>query len=453
MVDLSKQLAMAKQSIDKRQYDVAIEQLQEYQEVDPANLELYRLLVDAAKRRAKEKGGKGGLFGGIGTLSIPTKDTHKALGAAMKRVAKTPDAKSLAAAGEAAQKVAATGAKGLNDVAIFLYEEVRSTGLFNADALFNLGNLYFERFKATQSDEALQAALRTMAELERAMPQHPTAAKLMREWEAAKSIKGRDKAQASAGTADYRGQVANADAARRAEVMNRMIRTVEDAREVLGYLDKDLAANPGDKGMWVKKGDTHRRIGEFAPAREAYAKAQQIDQHDFVVTMKLGDTRMEELKARIAAAEQGGQDVAALRQELLQVEVEEYRKRIERQPTEMQHRFELAKRLFALGQIEPAATEFQQTVRDPRLKRHSHQYLGHCFSKKGLLDLAVQQFDGALKLMVDDLVDEAKQVRYNRARLYEQMGKKTEAMADYTRLVEIDLGYKDAADRLAKLRG
>ena len=26
-------------------------------------------------------------------------------------------------------------------------------------------------------------------------------------------------------------------------------------------------------------------------------------------------------------------------------------------------------------------------------------------------------------------------------------------MADYTRLVEIDLGYKDAAERLRKLRG
>ena len=92
-------------------------------------------------------------------------------------------------------------------------------------------------------------------------------------------------------------------------------------------------------------------------------------------------------------------------------------------------------------------------MRDPRLRKPSHKLLGACFTKKGLYDLAVQQYDGFLKLSEDDLVDDAKEVRYTRGRLFEQLGKKDAAMADYTRLVEIDLGYKDAAERLRKLRG
>jgi tetratricopeptide (TPR) repeat protein len=56
-------------------------------------------------------------------------------------------------------------------------------------------------------------------------------------------------------------------------------------------------------------------------------------------------------------------------------------------------------------------------------------------------------------LIEDELSDEAKEVRYNRARILEQQGKIEEAAADYTKLVEIDLGFKDAATRLANLRG
>ncbi len=235
--------------------------------------------------------------------------------------------------------------------------------------------------------------------------------------------------------------------------MSRMIRTLDDAREVLAFIDKDLGANPTDKQLWVKKGDIHKQIKEYSEARLAYEKAQQIDQHDFVVTMRIGETRMEEAKVNVAKAEQAGQDAGPAKTELIKIEIEEYRRRIERQPTEMAHRFNLAQRLFQTAQIDQAAGELQQTVRDPRLRKPSHKLLGACFTKKGLYDLAVQQYDGFLKLTEDDLADDAKEVRYTRGRLFEQLGKKEAAMTDFTRLVEIDLGYKDAAERLRKLRG
>ena len=292
MVDLSKHLTKARQALDKRNYDYAIEVCEECQEIDPANLEVYRLLVDAAKRRHKEKGGKTGLFG-MGTMAMPTmsKDPQKQLSGSVKRVAKTPDLKSFAAAGEAAQKLVQGGTKQMVEVAIFFYEEVRGTGMFNGEALFSLANLYFDRFKETKDADSLERALKTMAELERAVPNHPLASKLLREWEAAKSMVART-AKSADGKADFRAQVASTDVARKQEVMSRMIRTMEDAREVLSFIDKDLAANPTDKQMWVKKGDIHKQIKEYGPARAAYEKAQQIDEHDFVVTMRIGETRM-----------------------------------------------------------------------------------------------------------------------------------------------------------------
>jgi hypothetical protein len=55
-------------------------------------------------------------------------------------------------------------------------------------------------------------------------------------------------------------------------------------------------------------------------------------------------------------------------------------------------------------------------------------------------------------LTEDDQADEAKEVRFLRARVLEDAGKKEEALKDYERLVAIDLSYKDAAARLTALR-
>jgi tetratricopeptide (TPR) repeat protein len=455
MADLTKHLLKARQALDKRNYDYCLEVCEECQEIDPANLEIYKLLVEVAKKKSKESSKSSG-FLKLGSMSIPalSKDPHKQLTAAVKRVSKTPDLKAFAQAGDAALKVAQTGAKALNDVAVFYYEEARATGLFNADVLFNLGNLLYAKFKDTNDIAHLDKALKIIAELEHAKPDHPTASKLARDWQAALSMRSRsDKAAASKGTGDFRSQVNSGDAARRAEVMNRIIRTPEDAKEVLGFIEVDLSANPSDKQAWVKKGDIHLRFTQFADARGAFEAAQRIDPHDFVVAMRIGDVRMAEARAAVEKLEQSGQDAAAAKQQFLQVEIEEYKKRVERQPTDMAHRFNLAQRYLKTGQIEPGAAELQQTVRDARYRRDSHFYLGFCFTKKGLTDLAIQQYEACLKLFEDDQADRAKDARYARGRLFEQLGKKAEAKIDYNRLVEIDMAYKDVATRLAALDG
>lgn len=452
MADLTKHLLKARQALDKRNYDYCLEVCEECQEIDPANLEVYRLLVEAAKKKAKEAGKSSG-FLKFGSMSMPalSKDPHKLLSAAVKRVSKGPDLKAFAGAGDAAARVAQTGAKALNEVAIFFYEEARSTGMFNADVLFNVGHLYFAKFKESNDPAVLDKALKAIIELERAKPDHPTASKLARDWQAANSMLSRAQKAGPGTVSDFRSQINSGDATRKAEVMNRMIRTWEDAKEALAFIEADLAANPGDKQMWVKKGDIHQRFVQFAEAKAAFAAAQQLDVHDFVVAMRLGDVRMAEAKSAVERAEQAGEDATAAKQHFLEVEIEELKKRVERQPTDMTHRFGLAQRYLRGGQIELAAAELQQTVRDAKYKRESHYFLGYCFTKKGLNDLALQQYDACLKLFDDDQGDRAKEVRYARGRLYEQVGKPAEAKTDYSRLIELDMGYKDVAKRMSEL--
>jgi tetratricopeptide (TPR) repeat protein len=451
MPDLSKHLARAKQAFDKGNNDLCIEVCLECVDVDPTQADVYKLLLPAAKRRAKETGAKTSLFE-IGTLTglIPGKDPHKAFAAAIKRVAKNPTAKALVDAMELAARMAGNGVKAMIDVAVILGEEHRATGMFSDKVLWALAHLHMDRYKASGSkdDKALDAALKAMHDLDHAMPNHPEAGRTVKNWEAMRSMAKRT----GAATGDYRGQLANDATARRAEVMSKLVRTVEDAREVLKFLDEDLAKTPGDKQMWLKKGDTHRRIQENDQAKQAYEKALAIDPHDFTITIRLSDLKMLEERRRLEAMP-AGPEAEKAKAELLNTEIDEYRKRVERQPTDMGHRFQLGQRLFLRGDIDGAASEFQRTVNDPRLRRNSHGFLAKCFGKKNLLDLAIQQYKLFLPLVEDELSDEAKEARYQLARLYEAQGNTAEAIATFEILLGKDLAYRDAAARLSKLRG
>lgn len=452
MPDLTKHLTRAKQLFDKGACDDALTILGECIEVDPANVEIFKLLIPISRRKAKEAGGKTSLFGSL-KMPVMSTDPLKQFAAAAKQLGKMGDPKSLAAAVEAAVKLSAT-VKPVADVAIFLGEEFRHTGMFNDKVMWQLAQMYYERDKNSgkKDDAALEKAIQTMGALDKAMPSHAEAGRTVKNWLAEQSMRRRNQASGQS-TGDYRSQVASTDAARRQEVLNRNVRTLEDAREVIKYLDEDLQKSPGDKFLWVKKGDVHRRISELAAARTSYEKAQALDQHDFTITMKLGDLRIDEAKERLKALPAGGPEAAAARKQLLDLEIAEYRNRVERQPTDMGHRFNLARNLLTAGEIDGAAAEFQKTVNDPRLRKSSHRGLAICFQKRNLLDLAIQQYKLFLPLVEDEQSDEAKEGRYQLAKLYEDRGQTAEAIVEYEKLVTLDFGYKDAAARLSKLRG
>jgi len=146
-----------------------------------------------------------------------------------------------------------TGAKGAADVGIFLYEEMRSSGLFNADVLWNPRQpLLRTASQETKENDSLEKALKTMAELERAVPNHAEAGRTIKNWEALRSMTKRQGAATGGGTAaaggDFRSQLSSDDKARRQEAMNRIIRTQQDAEEVMQL------RRPGPQGDAQRQG-------------------------------------------------------------------------------------------------------------------------------------------------------------------------------------------------------
>ncbi len=148
MPDLSKHLARAEQALERRNYDLVIEICEQMVDIAPDELKAHSIHLEAARRKAKESA-KGWSLPGM-SLGSFSKDPHKQLLAAFKKVSGAPETKAIAEAGDASLKLGQT-VKTMAAVAIYYYEEIRKSGLFNDKVLQrNLAHVYFERFSDLQ---------------------------------------------------------------------------------------------------------------------------------------------------------------------------------------------------------------------------------------------------------------------------------------------------------------
>jgi tetratricopeptide (TPR) repeat protein len=78
-------------------------------------------------------------------------------------------------------------------------------------------------------------------------------------------------------------------------------------------------------------------------------------------------------------------------------ELEWFRKKADRFPTEKSYRFEMGIRLFRTGQLDEAIRELQGVRADPRHHWRALMYLGYCFQTRKNWRLAQRNFEEALE--------------------------------------------------------
>jgi tetratricopeptide (TPR) repeat protein len=101
--------------------------------------------------------------------------------------------------------------------------------------------------------------------------------------------------------------------------------------------------------------------------------------------------------------------------------------------------------------IDQAIAEFQNSIRDQKLKVNSLFNLGLCFREKKLFDIAITQFTKALESST--LTTEgSKIIRYNLALVYEMNHNLDKALAEFKRLMEIDINYKDVNEHVERIQ-
>jgi tetratricopeptide (TPR) repeat protein len=127
--------------------------------------------------------------------------------------------------------------------------------------------------------------------------------------------------------------------------------------------------------------------------------------------------------------------------------IEDARKRSDRNPTDLQLRYELGEHLLAAGRFRDALPELQRARQNPNARLKSMNLLGHCYRELGMLDLAAKQLEEAAK-EITSMDAMKKEIVYNLGLVYERMGDAEKSIAAMKQIYQADYGYRDVAARV-----
>jgi tetratricopeptide (TPR) repeat protein len=127
--------------------------------------------------------------------------------------------------------------------------------------------------------------------------------------------------------------------------------------------------------------------------------------------------------------------------------IDEARQRSQRNPTDLQVRFELGELLFSTGRFREALPELQRARQNPSARLKSMNLLGCCYRELGMLDLATQQLEEAAR-EISSMDAMKKEITYNLGLVYALLGEKDKATAAMKQIYQIDYGYRDVAERV-----
>jgi TolA-binding protein len=190
---------------------------------------------------------------------------------------------------------------------------------------------------------------------------------------------------------------------------------------------------------------------------DAYRKRQ-----DFSFKERSGLIRIGQLRRKIREAEAGIESNpedglakskhAGLLGQLSKEELEHYALCVRNYPTDQKFKYEYGLRLLRNRRFDEAIPLFQESQKDPRHKIPAMDKIGLCFFMKGWFADAVDIFTQAIDSYEIKNDDTAKELRYNLARSFEELGEKQKALEIYRKIAQSDFGYKDVSGRVDRLR-
>ena len=145
-------------------------------------------------------------------------------------------------------------------------------------------------------------------------------------------------------------------------------------------------------------------------------------------------------------------ELEGLLKERAESQIGDARRRVERNPTDLQLRYELGERLMQAGQYTDAIPELQRGKNNPNVRLRAMNLLGQCFTEKGMLDMAVSQFKTVVS-EIGPMDSTKKEVLYKLGMVYEKMGNRKEYLECMKQFYEVDYNYLDVAKRVESSYG
>ena len=260
----------------------------------------------------------------------------------------------------------------------------------------------------------------------------------------------------------YRDLIKDKEAAISLEQQSRMRLTGESLDQQIAETHARRKSEPASIDLARRLGALNEQKEDFEAAIRWYQYAADLTKGaDAGLVRKVSDLRIKRLEREIAAHEEflsthdaahelyekKSEELRAAKKGRAEILLDDARNRVERNPTDLQLRFELGEHLLDAGHFREAVPELQRARQNPNARLKAMNLLGRCYGELGMLDLAMKQLEEASReiLSRDPM---KKEILYNLGLVHERLGAREESLNCMKQIYQADYGYKDVAKRV-----
>jgi tetratricopeptide (TPR) repeat protein len=341
--------------------------------------------------------------------------------------------------------VEAATALGLPKTAVLSLEILAANSPKDRDVAIKYANALADSGETGKAEKIL-------ADLYRSFPTDNELAQALKDLSARKTLDEGGYDALADGSGSYRDILANKEEAVSLEQENRQVKTEDVAERLINEYETRLQTEPKNLKLLRSLAELYTQKKQFDKALGYYEQIKSSEVGgDASLDRNIADTVVRKFDHQAslldANAPEYADKLAKLQAEKQAYQLAECQKRAERFSTDLQIRFELGQLYFQMGKITEAMKEFQKAQGNPHRRIQALSYLGQCFARRGINDLAATTFQDAIKEKVV-FDDEKKELVYLLGSVYEKMAKREEAIAQFKLIYGVDVGYKDVAEKI-----
>jgi len=340
---------------------------------------------------------------------------------------------------------------GWPEIGVFALRTLLNRNPRDVKVLHELGRLYHELGESDQEVEVYNQ----ISELN---PLDAEARRLGKDASAHASMKSGGWTEAES----YRDLIKDKEAAISLEQQSRMRLTGESLDQQIAETYARHKADPANIDLTRRLGALNEQKEDFEAAIGWYQYAADLTKGaDAGLIRKVSDLKIKRLDREIAAHDEflsahdpthelhgkKSEELRTAKRNRAEILLDDARDRVERNPTDLQLRFELGGHLVDAGRFREAVPELQRARQNPNARLKAMNLLGCCYGELGMLDLAMEQLEGASREIVS-MDAMKKEILYNLGLVYEQLGEGEKSLGCMKQIYQADYGYKDVAKRV-----
>src|SRR5229473_3931932 len=214
-----------------------------------------------------------------------------------------------------------------------------------------------------------------------------------------------------------------------------------------------IQADPTNVNGYLQLANHYRRANRLDQAKQAIEQGLGPAGNHFELTAELADLEIETFRQNLAVTEQKlradprdeklRQVRVGIMREINARELELFRQKSDRFPTDKTLRFELGIRLLRSGRYDEAIRELQGVRNDPRHQWQALMYLGYCFKARNNWRLAQRNFEEALQSLPVGETAARKDLLFLLAQGFADEGDLSRAIDTGHELANLDFSYRD----------